>query len=84
MSKRKRKKEENGFEITQERIDLMFKGAEYIRTIGDFAKWCDDNFYGNNVIQCYYIFEDVVKSNKHIILKINKLMPPPPSTPPSK
>ncbi len=69
-----------GFEITQERIDVMNTAAEFIKIIDDFAGWVDTNFYyGTYVEQGYRIFEDFVKSNRHIILKINKLMPPPTS-----
>jgi hypothetical protein len=66
------KNNDKGFEITQERIDVMNKAAEYIQTIDDFAGWVNDNFYGTNVEQGYHIFEDFVKSNRHIIKKIKK------------
>jgi hypothetical protein len=69
-----------GFEITQDRIDVMNKAAEFIKTIDDFAGWVDANFdegKGRNVEQGYRIFEDFVRSTKHIIPKITKLMPPP-------
>ena len=59
-----------GFEITQDRIDVVNKAAEYIKTIDDFLGWVNDNFKGNNVEQSYYICEDFVKSNEHIIKKI--------------
>ena len=76
-SNRNRKKAEGGFEITQERIEVINKATEYMNKMGDFAEWCENNFYGTNVEQCYNIFKDFVKSNEHLMPKINKLMPPP-------
>lgn len=52
-SKEEKKKEdsEKGFEITQERIAVINKATEYMKTIGDFYDWVSDNFYGTNVEQ---------------------------------
>ncbi len=66
-----------GFEITQERIDVVNKATEYLNKLNDLEKWCNNNFFGTNVGQCYYIFEDFVRSTKHLMPKITKLMPPP-------
>jgi hypothetical protein len=71
----KNKDKDKVFEITQERIDVIKKAAQYIKIIDDFTGWVDENFYGHNVVPCYYIMEDFVKSNEHIIKKINKVMP---------
>jgi hypothetical protein len=74
-NKNNKKKEEIGFEITQERIDIVNKAAKYLKQIDDFCGFVDENFYGHNVVPYYYIMEDFVKSNEHIIRKINKVMP---------
>jgi hypothetical protein len=66
-----------GFEITQERIDVINTATEYLHKLNDLEKWCTDNFHGTNVGQCYYIFEDFVRSTKHLMPKITKGMPPP-------
>jgi hypothetical protein len=62
---KKNKKEENsekGFEITQKRIGVIKKAAQYLKQIDDFSGFIDQNFYGHNVIPYYYIMEDFVKS----------------------
>ena len=64
-----------GFEITQERIDVINTAMEYLHKFNELEKFVDNNFYGNNVGQCYYIFEDFVRSTKHIIQRINKAGP---------
>ena len=64
-----------GFEITQERIDTLNKAASYIGTIGDFASWCANNFDSIDIEESYYIIEDFVVSNKHIVQKISKGRP---------
>jgi hypothetical protein len=63
------------FEITQERIDTINRAAPYIGTIGDFATWCVDNFDSIDIEESYYIIEDFVKSNEHIVQKISKIKP---------
>ena len=65
-----------GFEITQERINVINTAVEYLHKLNDLEKWCDNNFHGKNVGQCYYIFEDFVRSTKHLMPQISKLMPP--------
>lgn len=47
--------------------------ASYIGTIGDFATWCVDNFDSIDIEESYYIIEDFVKSNEHIVQKISKI-----------
>jgi hypothetical protein len=64
------------FEITQERIDTINRAASYIGTIGDFATWCVDNFDSIDIEESYYIIEDFVKSNEHIVQKISKVKDP--------
>ena len=66
--------EGEGFEITQERIDVINKATEYINSVGNFAEWCEINFYGGNVEQCYNVFEDFVNSIDHITPKIDEIM----------
>jgi hypothetical protein len=52
------------------------KSAFYMRTIDDFAHWVTANIMSNiNVEECTSIFEDYLKSNEHIIQRINKVMP---------
>ena len=52
------------------------KSAFYMRTIDDFAHWVTANMMSNiNVEECTSIFEDYLKSNGHIIQRINKVMP---------
>ena len=60
------------FEITQERIDIIKNAEQYLKQIDDFNGFVDENFYSHNVIPCYYIMEDIVRSNEHIIRKINE------------
>ena len=50
------------------------KSAFYMRTIEDFAHWVTDNMMSNiDVKECTNILEDFVKSNEHIIQRINKI-----------
>jgi hypothetical protein len=52
------------------------KSAFYTRTIDDFAHWVTANMMsGIDVQECTSIFEDYLKSNEHIIQRINKVMP---------
>lgn len=45
-----------------------------MRTIDDFAHWVTDNMMSNiDVKECTNILEDFVKSNEHIIQRINKI-----------
>jgi hypothetical protein len=47
-----------------------------MRTIEDFAHWVTANMMsGIDVEECTNIFEDYIKSNEHIIQRINKVMP---------
>jgi hypothetical protein len=51
------------------------KSAFYMRTIDDFAHWVTANMMSNiNVEECTSIFEDYLKSNEHIIQRINQVM----------
>ena len=50
------------------------KSALHMRTIDDFAHWVTDNMMSNiDVKECTNILEDFVKSNEHIIQRINKI-----------
>ena len=50
------------------------KSAFYIRTIEDFSHWVTDNMMARiDVKESTSIFEDIVKSNEHIIQRINKV-----------
>ena len=50
------------------------KSAFYMRTIDDFAHWVTDNMMSNiDVKECTSILEEFVKSNEHIIQRINKV-----------
>ena len=78
------KNNNKGFEMAQERIDIIYKAASFMNTIRDFANWCANNYDKDiNAEECYYIVEDFVKSNEHIIQKISKVRPPPSSSPSS-
>jgi hypothetical protein len=49
------------------------KAALYMRTTEDFAHWVTDNITSVDVEECISIFEDYIKSNEHIIQRINKI-----------
>jgi hypothetical protein len=51
------------------------KAAFYIRTIDDFSHWVTANIMANStdVEECTSILEDYIKSNEHIIQRINKI-----------
>ena len=52
------------------------KSALYMRTIDDFAHWVTDNMVSSiDVKECTSILEDFVKSNEHIIKRIDKVRP---------
>ena len=46
------------FRITQEHIDVI-NPTESLQKFNNLEKWCNSNFYGTNLGQCYYIFEDL-------------------------
>ncbi len=60
------------FQLTDEKIAIINKTAEYMTAIGDFVDWCHKNPTGDNIKQGYLICEDFVKSNQHIIDKIKR------------
>jgi hypothetical protein len=44
----------------------------FVNIITDFLDWCNaKNVKNIDLKKCYYIFEEFVKSNEHIIQKIN-------------
>ena len=48
----------------------------FIIKIDDFAYWVTANMMSSiDVEECTSIFEDYIKSNEHIIQRINKVMP---------
>jgi hypothetical protein len=49
------------------------KAAVYMRTTDDFAHWVTDNITSVDVEVCLSIFEDYIKSNEHIIQRINNI-----------
>ena len=49
------------------------KAALYMRTTEDFAHWVTDNITSVDVEECISIFQDYLKSNEHIIQRINKV-----------
>jgi hypothetical protein len=49
------------------------RAALFINTIGEFSKWASANVQNVDLEECHSIYEDFVKSNEHIIAKINKL-----------
>ena len=52
------------------------KSALYMRTIEDFTHWITVNMMSNlDVEECTSILQDYIKSNEHIIQRINKVMP---------
>ena len=75
----KKEEENKGFELTHQEeqqiiINTLDKAASYLETIGNFASWSAKNIESINIIkESYYIMEDFVKSNEHIIQKISKI-----------
>lgn len=49
-----------------------------MKTINDFASWVNANSASIDREKWYDIYEDFVKSNEHIIQKINQVMHVPP------
>jgi hypothetical protein len=49
------------------------KAALYMRTTEDFAHWVTDNITSVDAEECISIFQDYLKSNEHIIQRINKV-----------
>jgi hypothetical protein len=67
-------------ETTPDQFEKLATAGEnsalYMRTIEDFAHWVTANMMsGIDVEECTNIFEDYIKSNEHIIQRINKIMP---------
>jgi hypothetical protein len=57
------------FEITQKVIDTIYKAPSFMKIMGNFSDYVNDNFYGTNVEECYKIYKEYVTSNEHIIKK---------------
>ena len=71
---------ENKGETTPDQFEKLATAGEnsalYMRTIEDFAHWVTANMMsGIDAEECTSIFEDYIKSNEHIIQRINKVMP---------
>ena len=50
------------------------KAASYIQTIQEFEHWVTANIFNTiKAIECTSILEDFIKSNEHIIQRINKV-----------
>lgn len=67
-------------ETTSNQFEKLATASEnsalYMRTIEDFAHWVTANMMSSlDVEECTSIFEDYIKSNEHIIERINKVMP---------
>ena len=68
------------FDVPWERIDEMVDLNKtvgiYLNTIGDFINWAAANVASIDIDEWYDIYQDFVKSNEHIIEKINKIRSP--------
>jgi len=67
-------------ETTPDQFEKLATASEnsalYMRTLEDFAHWVTANMMsGIDVEECTNIFDDYIKSNEHIIQRINKIMP---------
>ena len=60
------------FEITDDKIDLVLKAEDFVNEINEFTEFCDLNF-DEYVIDCYYAFEKFVENNEKWIEMIDKL-----------
>lgn len=67
-------REANGFEITQDKVDVINQAADQMDKMGDFSDWCEMNFEGTNVEKCYNVFEEYVNSVDHIMPVIDEIM----------
>ena len=53
-----------GFEITQQVIDTIYKASSFMKTMGNFSNYVNENFEKSNIAaECYEICKDYVKSN---------------------
>jgi hypothetical protein len=70
------------FDIPQERIDeivaITQNAISDLNTIYRFTQWVNANPENLDIEEVNSIYEDFVKSNEHIIEKINKLLYPSP------
>ena len=77
------------FDLTDERIDEIVATADktisYINTIADFSIWVIANIARLDIEEINSLYEDFLKSNEHIIEKIDKIRHPSasPDSPPS-
>jgi len=67
-------------ETTPDQFEKLATAGEnsalYMRTLEDFAHWVTAIMMsGIDVEECTNIFDDYIKSNEHIIQRINKIMP---------
>jgi hypothetical protein len=62
-----------GFELTENQISMIGKAGEYLNIITNFSDWCTKNVEIIDLPTTHSIMEDFVKSNKHIIERINKV-----------
>ena len=62
-----------GFELTEEQLSTIGKAGDYLAIITSFSDWCTKNVEIIDLPVTYSIMEDFVKSNEHIIKKINKV-----------
>ena len=52
---------------------MIGKAGTYLETITNFSEWCTKNVETIDLPETYSIMKDFVKSNEHIIKKINKV-----------
>ena len=64
-----------GFELTEEQLVTIGKAGDYLNIIMNFSEWCTKNVETIDLPETYSIMKDFVKSNEHIIKKINKVKP---------
>ena len=62
-----------GFELTEEQLSTIGKAGHYVTIITNFSDWCTKNVEIIDLPVIYSIMQDFVKSNEHIIEKINKV-----------
>jgi hypothetical protein len=65
------------FDLPDERIDEIAATAEktisYINTIANFSIWVIANLWRLDIEEINTLYEDFLKSNEHIIEKIDKI-----------
>lgn len=69
------------FDLSQKRIDEINETThtvvEFMEIMSSFANWVSANNPNIDLKEVVSIYEDYVRSNRHIIKRISKVMPPP-------